>query len=91
MFAWGNQSCGRLGLQEKKMEKALASAVRNAQGVLKIVCAKDCRVLFGKWLIEIWIHWTLHKERGVVCQLHILENPVRVFPLEDFERDWNTG
>lgn len=64
MFAWGNQSCGRLGLQEKKMEKALASAVRNAQGVLKIVCAKDCRVLFGKWLIEIWIHWTLHKERG---------------------------
>lgn len=23
MFAWGNQSCGRLGLQEKKMEKAL--------------------------------------------------------------------
>ena len=28
---------------------------------------------------------------GVVCQLHILENPVRVFPLEDFERDWNTG
>lgn len=64
MFAWGNQSCGRLGLQEKKMEKALASAVRNAQGVLKIVCAKDCRVLFGKWLIEIWIHWTLHKDRG---------------------------
>ena len=23
MLAWGNQSCGRLGLQEKKMEKAL--------------------------------------------------------------------
>ena len=24
-MAWGNQSCGRLGLQEKKMEKAGAS------------------------------------------------------------------
>ncbi|CAL1140454.1 unnamed protein product [Cladocopium goreaui] len=23
MFAWGNQSCGRLGLQEKKMEKVI--------------------------------------------------------------------
>ena len=23
MMAWGNQSCGRLGLQEKRMEKAM--------------------------------------------------------------------
>jgi hypothetical protein len=28
MFAWGNQSCGRLGLQEKKMEKAVAGCYK---------------------------------------------------------------
>ena len=84
MFAWGNQSCGRLGLQEKKMEKALASAVCTGQGMLKSVRAKDC-TCFVSGLIEIWIHWTLDK-------VHILENPVHVFPLvEDLGRHWNTG
>ena len=37
MFAWGNQSCGRLGLQEKKMEKALEFRCPQRTG-----CVENC-------------------------------------------------
>lgn len=49
MFAWGNQSCGRLGLQEKKMEKAVAGQLLVATKVSSFRILRSRSWFFYDW------------------------------------------